>query len=427
MRILIKNGRIIDPANKLDDIGDVCIEDGKICSVLKSSKDFSADKEINASDKIVCPGLIDLSARLREPGMEHKATIASESLAAISSGITGICCPPDTQPVIDTTAVAELIQQRAETAGKLRIFPLGALTFGLKGERLSEMHALKRAGCVGVSNAYADIANTDVLRQALEYAHTCDLTVFIQPDDHFLSKNGVAHEGAISTRLGLPPIPETAETIAVSRALLLVEQIGVRTHFCHLSSARSVKLIEDAKKAGMPVSADVGICHLHLTDMDVDGYNEDCHLRPPLREQRDRDALCQALAKGSIDAICSDHQPHDADAKASPFSETAAGASTIELLLPLTLDLVTKKKLSLSDALSSVTNKPAKILGIDAGTLNIDSPADITIFDLERYFTVDKHKLISAGKNSPFTGWELNGLVTHVLFNGMFVYEHANE
>jgi dihydroorotase len=423
VRLRIKNGRIVDPANQLDEKGDICVAEGKIVSVLKKEADFSADQEIDARDKLVCPGLVDLCARLREPGQEHKATIESESCAAISSGITSICCPPDTQPVIDTAAVAELIHQRAEMVNKLRIFPLGALTHGLRGEHLAEMHALKHAGCVGVSNAYADIANTDVLRHALEYADSCNMTVFIQAEDHYLGHHGVAHEGAISTRLGLPAIPETAETIAVSRALLLIEQIGGRTHFCRLSSARSITLISEAKKAGLPVSADVGICHLHLSEMDIDAYNTDCHLRPPLRSQRDKEALCQGIVSGAIDAICSDHQPHDEDAKASPFSETEAGASTIELLFPLVLDLVNKQIFSLSDAIASLTSKPAAILGLDAGTLSPGKAADIAIIDLEKHFSVDRKQLLSAGKNTPFQGWELHGLVTEVLFNGRLVYQ----
>lgn len=422
-RIRIKNGRIIDPANNLDESGDVCVADGKIVSVLRNHSDFTADQEIDAVGKLVCPGLVDLCARLREPGQEHKATIKSESGAAISSGITSICCPPDTQPVIDTAAVAELIRQRAGMVNKIRIFPLGALTHGLQGEHLAEMHALKRAGCVGVSNAYGDITNTDVLRHALEYANSCNLPVFIQPEDYYLGHSGVAHEGAISTRLGLTPIPATAESIAVSRALLLIEQVGGRVHFCRLSSARSLALISDAKRAGLPVTADVGICHLHLTEMDVDGYNVDCHLRPPLRSQRDKEALCQGIVSGSIDAICSDHQPHDADAKAAPFRETEAGASTIELLFPLVLDLVNKKILPLSDAIASLTSKPAEILGLDLGTLSIGKPADIAIIDLEKHFSVDRNRFLSAGKNTPFHGWELSGVVTDALLNGQLVYQ----
>ncbi|MFT5131742.1 MAG: dihydroorotase [Gammaproteobacteria bacterium] len=424
MRIRISKGRIIDPANAMDEIGEICISEGKIISVSKkTTADFTADLEIDASEKVICPGLIDLCARLREPGQEHKATIKSESHAAISSGITSICCPPDTQPVVDTAAVAELIQQRAESVGLLRLLPLGALTHGLKGEHLAELLALKRAGCVGVSNAYADITNTDVLRHALEYAYSCNMTVFIQAEDHYLKGDGIAHEGAISTRLGLSPIPETAETVALSQALLLIEQIGGRAHFGRLSCARSIALIKEAKKAGLPVSADVGICHLHLTEMDVDAYNVDCHLRPPLRSQRDKEALCQGIVSGDIDAICSDHQPHDNDAKAAPFAETAAGASTIELLLPLVLDLVDKKIISLANAIASVTCKPAAILGLDSGTLSPGRPADIAIIDLQQHFTVERGTLKSAGKNTPFHGWELQGLVTHALLGGRLVYQ----
>lgn len=425
-RFRIKNGRIIDPANSLDESGDICVADGKIVSVLNNHSDFTADREIDAAGKLVCPGLVDLCARLREPGQEHKATIESESGAAISSGITSICCPPDTQPIIDTAAVAELIQQRAAMVNKVRIFPLGALTHGLQGEHLAEMHALKRAGCVGVSNAYNDITDTDVLRHALEYAGSCNLPVFIQAEDYYLGHNGVAHEGAISTRLGLAPIPATAESIAVSRALLLIEQVGGRAHFCRLSSARSLALISDAKKAGLPVTADVGICHLHLTEMDVDDYNVDCHLRPPLRSQRDKEALCQGIVSGSIDAICSDHQPHDADAKASPFSETEVGASTIELLFPLVHDLVNKKILSLADAVASLTSKPAAVLGLDLGTLGIGKPADIAIIDLNKHFSVDRSRFLSAGKNTPFHGWELSGVVSHALLNGQLVYQSTD-
>ncbi len=424
MRLLIKNARLIDPANKLDKHGDLCIAEGKIISIVEPAKDFSADLIIDADGKIVCPGLVDLCARMREPGQVHKATIASESYAAASSGITSICCPPDTRPVVDTAAVAELIQQRAESVNMLRIFPLGALTHGLQGERLAEMMALKRAGCVGVSNAYTDITNTDVLRHALEYADSCKMPVFIQAENHYLGASGNAHEGAIASRLGLSPIPETAETIAVSQALLLIEQIGGRVHFCRLSSARSIALIKEAKAAGLPVTADVGICHLHLTEMDVDSYNVNCHLRPPLRSQRDKEALCQGIVTGDIDAICSDHQPHDADAKASPFGETEAGASSIELLLPLALDLVNKKIISLGEAIACLTSKPAAILGLDCGTLSPGKAADIAIIDPEQHFSVDINQLKSAGKNTPFNGWELTGLVTHTYFKGQPVFEH---
>ena len=358
MRIRIINGHIIDPINQIDAIGDICIAEGKIISVLDAAKDFSADQEIDASNKTVCPGLVDLCARFREPGQEHKATIASESTAAASAGITTICCPPDTDPVIDTAAVVELIHRRAELSNKTRIHPLGALTYALAGERLAEMQALIRAGCVGVSNAYSPITNTEVLRRALEYAASNNITVFLHAEDHYLRNDGVAHEGAVSTRLGLPPIPEIAETIAVSKILLMVEETGTSVHFCRLSSARSVAMIAAAKDSDLPVTADVGICQLHLTDNDIDNFNVNCHLYPPLRTKQDMEGLRQGVAQGVIDAICSDHQPHDDDAKAAPFSETEAGASTIDVMPSLITDLVNKNILPLSTALASINTNP---------------------------------------------------------------------
>ncbi|MFB3091224.1 MAG: dihydroorotase, partial [Gammaproteobacteria bacterium] len=322
MRLKIMNGRIIDPENNIDQTGNLFIEEGRIVGINKAPKGFKAELEIDASNQIVCPGLVDLCARLREPGQEYKATIASETVAAIASGITSICCPPDTVPVIDSPAVVELIFQHSSSSHLSRVFPLGALTFGLQGKTLAEMDALKTAGCVGVSNAYEPIDDTEVLRRALEYAVTCEITVHLYCEDNFLRNNGVVHEGPISTRLGLPPIPETAETVAISRALLLVEQTGARVHFCRISTARSIELLADAKSRGLDITADVGIAHLHLTEMDVGTFNTDCFVLPPLRSQRDKEGLRAGLANGTISAICSDHQPHDADAKSAPFSMT---------------------------------------------------------------------------------------------------------
>ncbi len=422
MRIRISNGHIVDPANGIDATGDVCIVKNKIVSVLETNPDFSADQHIDATAKLVCPGFIDLCARFREPGQEHKATIASESLAAASTGITAVCYPPDTQPVIDTPAVVELIHQRMQSVNKTRIYPLGALTYALEGERLAEMRTLKNAGCVGVSNAYMPIVNSEVLRRAMEYAASNDITIFLHPEDHHLHNNGVAHEGAVSTRLGLPPIPATAETVAISRALLLLEQTGVKVHFCRLSTAKSVTMIAEAKQAGLPVTADVGICHLHLTESDVDDYNTNCHIKPPLRSEEDKEALRIGIVEGVIDAVCSDHQPHDDDAKAAPFSETEPGASTIELLLPLIADLVIKKIILLNEAITVLTVNPARILGLDLGSLSIGAKADISIIDLGQAWTVDKNLLLSAGKNTPFHGWQVTGKVTHTLLNGEVVF-----
>ena len=423
MRLKISHGRIIDPANNIDQTGNLFIDKGRILAIGRSPNGFKPQKEIDASNKIVCPGFIDLCARLREPGEEYKATIASETAAAVASGITSICCPPDTIPVIDTPAVVELIFQRSSTSKKSKVFPLGALTHGLKGETLAEMDTLKSAGCIGVSNAYAPIVDTEVLRRAFEYAVTCDITVHLYCEDDYLRNNGVAHEGPVSTRLGLPAIPETAETVAVSRALLLIEQTGARVHFCRISTARSIDLLAEAKARGIDVTADVGIAYLHLTDMDISSFNTDCYVLPPLRSQRDKEGLRAGLANGTITAICSDHQPHESDAKSAPFSLTEPGASTIEMLLPLTLQLVRDKNLTLLQAIATLTSAPAKIAGLDTGNLSIGSRADVCIFDPELSWTVARKSLLSAGKNTPFASWEMTGKVTHTLVDGKIIYQ----
>ncbi len=426
MNIHIKGGRLYDPANKLDAKQDLYIAEGKIVGINKKPKDFKSDLVINATDKIVLPGIVDICARLREPGYEHKGTINTESLAANSSGITTICCPPDTDPIIDTAAVVEFIHQRARETGRTNIFPLGALTQGINSKHLAEMQILKQAGCVGVSNAFSPIDNAEVLRRAFEYAHSCDLTVFLYAEDNALKNNGTAHEGALGTRLGLPAIPETAETVAISRALLLAELTSVRVHFCRVSSARGVQLIKAAQEQGLPVTADVGICNLLLTEMDIADYNSDCHLQPPLRSERDRTGLIEGINKGVINAVCSDHQPHDVDAKAAPFSLTEVGASTIEHLLSLMMHLVNRKELKLEKAISLLTSQPANILNVNKGTLETGNDADICIFDTEASTSINKDNLLSAGKNTPFNGWELKGAVTHTIFNGKVVFDRSN-
>ena len=423
MKIRINNGKLIDPANGLDNTCTICIENSIVVSVGKSLARFKPDLEIDAKDKWVCPGIIDLCARFGEPGLELKTTIESESKAAASAGITAVCCPPDTHPVIDTPAVVELIHQCAEKANHTHIYPIAALTQGLEGGRLAEMYAMKQVGCTAVSNANRPVASNEVLRRAMEYAASTNMTVFIHAQDHSLTNNGVVNEGAISTRLGLPPIPNTAETVAVSTALLLAEQTKVRTHFCKLSSAKSVEMIARAKKAGLPVSADASICHLHLTEMDVDGYDANCHLVPPLRTLHDKNTLIEGLITGALDAICSDHQPHNEDAKTAPFSLTKPGASTIEILLPMVLDLVSKELISPSRAIECLTINPARILGIDSGSLATGRIADIAIIDPNKSWIFTKEKMLSAGKNTPFDRWELFGKVTHTIYKGRIIYQ----
>jgi len=426
VKISIRNGRIINPAsaeNQRDTIADIAIEDGKIIAVGKLPAGFDAEREIDATNLIVCPGLIDLRAHLREPGQEHKATIASESHAAASAGITTLCCPPDTQPIIDTPAVATLILDQAANAGLAKVLPLGALTQNLAGKQLSEMAALKAAGCVGVSNAMRPMADYQVARRALQYAATHGLTVFIHAEDPALSNNGCAHEGAVATRLGLPGIPTAAETVAVASYLALIEATGARAHFSMLTTASAVTKVARARYDGLPVSADVSAHHLHLTELDLLDFDSQCHVQPPLRTQRDCDALQQGLANGTLGAICSDHQPHENDAKLAPFSATAAGISGLETLLPLSLKLGEHPDMDIVDVIRRLTSGPAEILGIEAGNLTNDQTADICIFDPEHYWTLTHDNIVSRGHNSPFLNWELKGKVTHTLLNGKIIYE----
>ncbi len=421
MRIKISNGLLIDPANNIEAKQDIYIAEGRIAAIGKQPDGFTLDQTIDASGCHVIPGIVDLRARLREPGQEHKGTIASETRAAAAGGVTTVCMPPDTNPVIDTTSVVELIHQRTQAAGFARVVTLGALTANLEGEQLSEMALLKKyGGCVGVSNGLKPVSNNLVMRRAMEYAASCGLTVFLHAEDAGLAAGGCAHEGAISTRLGLPGIPESAETQAIARDLLLIEQTGVHAHFCHLSSARAIQMIARAQHDGLPVTADVTAHHLHLTEMDIGFFDSNCHVQPPLRTQRDRDALISALANGNLNAICSDHQPHDADAKLAPFSETEPGISALETLLPLALRLT--DHLPLKEVINRITAQPARILGIDAGTLSVGEHADVCIYDPAQSWIMDSDKLVSQGKNSPFNGWELKGKVTHTLLNGNIVY-----
>lgn len=422
MRIVIRNGRVVDPANKIDAIANVYISDGRIAAVGNAPAGFSADKEIDASGKLVCPGLVDLSARLREPGYEHKGTIASETRAAALSGITTLACPPDTHPVIDTPAVIKLIRQRQERAGFSNVHCIGAATQDLAGELLSEMGALKEAGCVGVGNALTPYKNPQIMKRIMEYAATFDLTIFLFAEDQSLRNNGCMHEGAISTRLGLPGIPEAAETVAVARDLALIADTGVRAHFSHISTAKAAQMIARAQEEGLPVTADVSAHQLYLTDMDVGEFDSQCHVRPPLRSQRDMQGLRDAVAKGTIGAICSDHQPHENDAKLNPFREAASGISALETLLPLTLRLADECNISLSDAIARVTVQPARILGIDAGTLSVGAAADVIVVDNDNYWSLSRETMLSRGRNTPFIGWELKGKVEQTIINGVVVY-----
>jgi dihydroorotase len=426
-RIAISGARLIDPANGVDRQQSVYIANGIVAAVGKQPDGFHADREIRAPGQIVCPGLIDLCARIREPGQEHKATIASETAAAVAGGFTTLCCPPDTQPVIDTPAVAEMIRERADRIGKARILPIGALTRALGGEELSEMRALKKAGCVAASNARVPVANTLVLRRAMEYAASFDLLVMVRPEDHWLRNQGVIHEGLVSTRLGLPGIPEAAETVVVAQVLALLKQTGARVHFGQLSCGAAVEMVARARDLGLPVSADVSAHQLCLTEAALADFDSLYHVNPPFRTEQDRAALCRGVADGILAAICSDHQPHEEGAKLDAFSSTEPGMSSLETVLPLTLDLVASGQLDLVRAIDSLTNGPSGILGLTAGQIKPGSVADICVFDPEAVWTVSTRNWRSRGLNSPFFGMELKGRVTCTLVAGRIVHEWSDQ
>jgi dihydroorotase len=426
-RLSIRNGRLIDPASGTDQEADLHLADGRVLAVGAAPAGFQPDRTLDARGLIVCPGFVDLSARLREPGHEQKATIASETRAAAAAGITTLCCPPDTEPVIDTPAVAQLVHQIAERHGFARVLPAGAITQGLEGRQITEMAALKAAGCPVLSQAERPIRNTQVLRRALEYASTFGLTLFLLPQDADLAEGGCAHEGRVATRLGLPGIPQAAETVAVARALALAEQTGARVHFRGLSTARGAEMLAEAQARGIPASADVAVHQLFLTEDDLDGFDADCHVIPPLRTLADRDALRAAVAEGSVQALCSDHQPHDADAKEAPFPETAPGISALETLLPLTLCLVADGILDLPTAIGRLTTGPAEILGHppgrDLGCIRPGRPADVCVFDPRESWVPSPDDLLSHGDNSPFLGVTLHGRVRWTVLGGRTVFE----
>ncbi|MCW5574583.1 MAG: dihydroorotase [Burkholderiales bacterium] len=427
MKIHIKSGRLVDPKNGIDAQRDLYVAAGKVVAVGEAPAGFSANRIIDAAGKIVCPGLVDLAVRLREPGYEYMATLESEMEAAIAGGVTSLACPPDTDPALDEPGLVEMLKFRAKNLNQAHVYPVGALTVGLKGARLTEMAELRDAGCVAFSQAEAPFADNQVLLHALEYAATFGFPVWLRPQDPALAGHGVAHDGEVATRLGLPAIPSAAEVIALSTILILARETGARIHVARLSSAEGVAMVREARARGLPVSCDIGIHHAHLSEMDIGYFDPNCHLSPPLRSLRDRDALRAGLADGTIDALCSDHTPVDEDVKQVPFSEAEAGATGVELLLPLALKWAAESQLPLSMAIDRITARPAAILGIDAGHLAVDAAADICIFDPKQYWRVEAAALRSQGKNTPFSGIELQGRVSHTLVSGSVVFENINK
>ena len=422
MKISVLQGRLIDPAQGIDQVTDVHIQDANILAIGTAPVGFQAENIIQAEGLVVCPGLVDMAASLREPGLTKKGTLATETAAAAKGGITTIVCTPDTHPVIDTPAVIELINRKARTQNQARVLIAAALTRGLEGQHLADMVALQRAGAVAFSNARRPFADASVQRHAMDYAATFDLPVFLSPEEASLRAEGCAHEGATATRLGLPSIPAVAETVGLARDLALAAHTGARVHCRGLSAAGSIPYLQMAQRNRQRVSADVAAHQLHLTDWDLEGFDTRCHVSPPLRTLADRDALRQAVARGMIGVICSDHQPHERDAKTAPFAATEPGISGLETLLALTLKLVDEQILSLPDALARVTCGPADVLGLPYGRLIAGQAADLCIFDPEAYWTLDATRMQSKGQNTPFDGWEFKGQVTHTILQGQIVY-----
>ena len=423
MKIEIRNGRLIDPMHAVDRQASLCVDGDKLAAVGEPPRGWRAERVIDAKGLVVCPGLIDVSARLREPGLEYKATLESEMAAAAAGGVTSLACPPDTDPPLDEPGLVEMLKHRARSRGGAHVYPIGALTVGLKGETITEMGELSDAGCVAFSNADAALADTQVLLRALQYAATFGYSVWLRPQDAALARGGVAHDGEVATRLGLASIPSFAETIALDTIFELVRATGVRVHLARLSTHEGVARVREARKAGLPVTCDVAIHHVHLCDVDIGWFDSHCHVVPPLRGTRDRAALRAGLADGTIDLICSDHTPVDDDAKQLPFAEAEPGATGLELLLPLTLKWAEEERLSLAAALSRVTAAPARVLGLQSGHLAPGAAADVCVFDPHAYWRVEPSALRSQGKNTPFLGLELAGRVRYTLVGGQVVYE----
>lgn len=446
MRILIKGGRVIDPANAVDEILDLLIEDGKIVRLGRSSAGptlnargngktsknprsrtggvESVDRVMDATGLVVCPGFIDMHVHLRQPGREDKETIASGTMAAAWGGFTAVCCMPNTDPVNDTRSVTEFILDTAKREGAVQVYPVGAITKGLKGEELAEIGELFEAGCVAISDDGRPVMNAELMRRAMEYAAMFDLPVIQHSEDLLLSGRGVVHEGFVSTALGLRGIPSASEAVMVARDILLAELTGARLHIAHVSAAESVRLIREAKARGVRVSCEATPHHLALTEEAVRGFNTNAKMNPPLRSEADRQALFEGLRDDTIDVIATDHAPHTVQEKEQEFDLAPCGVIGLETALAVTLTtLVASGVLSLSRAIAKLSSEPARLLKLSKGQIAEGADADLTIFDPNRDWTVDPATFASKSRNAPFAGWRLKGGAVATLVAGKVVWE----
>jgi dihydroorotase len=428
--LTISGARVIDPWHDVDAQADLHVSGGRILAVGPAPGGFSPARRIDGRGLVVAPGLVDLAARLREPGFEYRATLESEMQAAVAGGITSLVCPPDTDPVLDEPGLIEMLKHRARELALANLYPLGALTVGLAGQDLTEMAELSEAGCIGFSQAATPVVDTQVLLRAMLYAKTYDFTVWLQPQDAFLGRGGVAHNGPVATRLGLPGIPVLTETVALHTIFELMRSTGCRVHVCRLSSGAGVDLVRRAKADGLPLTADVAVHHLHLIDVDIGYFDTRCRVDPPFRSQRDRDAIRAGVRDGTIDAICSDHTPVAEDAKLLPFGEAEPGTTGLEMLLPLALKWALEEGVEMARALALVTRAPAGIAGLpEAGGAGLapGALADLCLFDPLAPWVVDDQTLLSQGKDTPYHGRELQGRALMTLVGGRIVYERAGD
>ncbi|MFO1190943.1 MAG: dihydroorotase [Rhodoferax sp.] len=427
--LLIQGGRVIDPASGFDQIADVAVRDGRVVGIGPQSPPPEGARVVDAAGCIVAPGLVDLAVRLREPGHEHARMLESEMAATVAGGVTSLVCPPDTEPVLDEPGLVEMLTFRAQKLHQARVFPLGALTRGLQGEVLTEMVQLTQAGCIGFGQAEVPLRSTQVLLRALQYASTFGYTVWLRPQDRDLG-TGVVASGPLATRMGLSGIPVAAETIAIHTIVELMRATGARVHLCRLSSAAGLALVRQARAEGLALSCDVSIHSLHLTDTDIGFFDSRARLDPPLRQQRDRDAIRAALADGTVDALVSDHCPVTEDGKTLPFAESEPGATGVELLLSLALKWAGASGAGLRRALEVLTTGPARVLGLQGegvaaslGRLAPGSVADLCVFDPAAAWTVTAQALRSQGKHTPFGGYELPGRVRCTVVGGRIAFD----